>query len=87
MSPAEIPDTWSRPTLDDVQEAARRIAGRVHRTPILSCADLDSMIGATVFFKCENLQRIGAFKARGAMNGLVPRRGGGQKRRGYALVG
>lgn len=52
----------------DVVEAARRIEGKVVRTPVLRCAALDETAGAELFLKCENLQHIGAFKARGAMH-------------------
>lgn len=58
------------PTYDDVQAAARRIEGQAHRTPVLRSATLDARLGAQVFFKCENLQRMGAFKFRGAFNAL-----------------
>ncbi len=54
----------------DIQEAAARIAGKVHRTPVLTCATLDAMAGAHLFFKCENFQRVGAFKMRGATNAV-----------------
>ena len=57
-------------SFDDIQEAAARIAGRVHRTPVLTCATLDRMAGAQLFFKCENLQKVGAFKMRGATNAV-----------------
>lgn len=56
------------PTRTDVVAAARRIRGRVHRTPVLASRTLDAMLGAECHFKCENLQRIGAFKIRGATN-------------------
>lgn len=55
----------------DVAAAAARIAGHVHRTPILTSSRIDDRIGARLFFKCENLQRIGAFKARGAHNAVL----------------
>lgn len=55
----------------DVEEAARRIAPYVHRTPIARSATIDAEIGAEVFFKCENLQKVGAFKARGATNAIL----------------
>jgi threonine dehydratase len=55
----------------DVEAAAARIAGRVHRTPVLRCASLDAMAGAALYLKAENLQRVGAFKARGAFNALL----------------
>ncbi|MCC6673093.1 MAG: pyridoxal-phosphate dependent enzyme [Planctomycetes bacterium] len=58
------------PTLDDVRAAALRIAPHVHRTPVLTSATLDREVGAAVFFKCENLQKCGAFKARGAANAV-----------------
>jgi len=59
------------PTLEDVLEAARRIDDHVHRTPVVRCASLDNMAGAGLFFKCENLQKVGAFKARGATNAVL----------------
>ncbi|MFJ3922007.1 threo-3-hydroxy-L-aspartate ammonia-lyase [Streptomyces sp. NPDC090022] len=58
------------PTYDDVVAAARRIAGHAHRTPVLSSRIIDEQLGARVLFKCENLQRAGAFKFRGAFNAL-----------------
>ena len=54
----------------DIQAAAARIAGKVHRTPVLTCATIDRMAGAQLFFKCENLQKVGAFKMRGATNAV-----------------
>ena len=59
------------PDADDVEAAARRIAGHVHRTPVLTSRSLDEAFGARLFFKCENLQRVGAFKARGAANAVL----------------
>jgi threonine dehydratase len=59
------------PTYDDVVAAARRIEGIAHRTPVLTSRTIDSDWGASVFFKCENLQRMGAFKFRGAYNALA----------------
>ena len=56
------------PQLDDIREATNRIAGAVHRTPVLTCQALDEKFAARLFFKCENLQKVGAFKARGATN-------------------
>nr|WP_211658141.1 pyridoxal-phosphate dependent enzyme [Phytoactinopolyspora halophila] len=55
----------------DVDEAARRIEPYVHRTPVMSASTLDEICGNSVFLKCENFQRAGAFKARGAFNALV----------------
>ncbi len=58
-------------TLDQVKEAARRLGGRVHRTPMITSRSLDEAAGYSVFLKCENLQRAGAFKIRGALNKLL----------------
>ena len=60
----------SLPTYDDVAAAARRLEGVAHRTPILRSRTADELLGAQLFFKCENLQRTGAFKIRGAYNAL-----------------
>ena len=54
-----------------IREAARRIAGAAHRTPVLTSATLDGLTGHKLFFKCENLQRVGAFKFRGAFNAVM----------------
>ncbi len=54
-----------------VQAAAARIAAFVHRTPVHTSRTLDASVGAEVFFKCENLQKVGAFKARGACNAVL----------------
>jgi len=58
-------------TLADIQAAAARIRGFVHRTPVLTSATLDRELDAHVFAKCENLQKCGAFKARGACNAVL----------------
>ncbi|MFB6981830.1 pyridoxal-phosphate dependent enzyme [Streptomyces scopuliridis] len=55
-------------TFDDVREAAVRLDGIAHRTPVLTSRTLNALVGAEVFIKCENFQRIGAFKFRGAYN-------------------
>lgn len=57
-------------TFADVQSAAERLAGQAHRTPVVTSRTLDERVGAQVFLKCENLQRMGAFKFRGAYNAL-----------------
>ncbi|WP_405070746.1 pyridoxal-phosphate dependent enzyme [Kribbella sp. NBC_01510] len=57
-------------SLTDVRAAADRIAGVAHRTPVLTSRTLDERVGAQVFLKAENLQRIGAFKFRGAFNAI-----------------
>jgi threonine dehydratase len=59
------------PTYEDVLAAAGRIAAHAHRTPVLTSRTLDEELGARVFLKCENLQRMGAFKFRGAFNALA----------------
>jgi len=59
------------PTIEDVKNAADRIRNYVHRTPVMTCQTLDRIAGATLFFKCENLQKVGAFKARGAANAVL----------------
>jgi threonine dehydratase len=56
---------------EDVTAAARRIRGHVHRTPVLTSTHVNDVAGISLFFKCENLQRAGAFKARGAFNKLL----------------
>ena len=56
------------PTLTDIQQAATRITPYAHRTPVLTCSSFDRMVDAAVFCKCENFQRAGAFKFRGACN-------------------
>jgi threonine dehydratase len=58
------------PDLAAIRAAHGRIAPHVHRTAVLTCASLDTEIGARLFFKCENFQKIGAFKARGASNAV-----------------
>lgn len=58
------------PTADDVHAAAERLRGIAHRTPVVTSRTLDERLGAQVFFKCENLQRMGAFKFRGAYNAI-----------------
>jgi threonine dehydratase len=60
----------SLPTYDDVVAAAGRLDGHAHRTPALRSRTADALVGAELFFRCENLQRMGAFKFRGAFNAL-----------------
>src|ERR1700761_1606363 len=62
--------TLSAPTYADVADAAQRIAGAAHRTPVLTSRTADERAGASLFFKCENFQRMGAFKFRGAYNAI-----------------
>jgi len=58
------------PTLTDIRAAAERIKPYAHRTPVLTCESLNQKVGAQVFLKCENLQKVGAFKFRGACNAV-----------------
>lgn len=59
------------PNLTDIRAAADRIRRHIHRTPVLSCAGIDRLVGARLFFKCENFQKVGAFKIRGATNAVL----------------
>jgi threonine dehydratase len=66
--PEEFPS--ANLNLDAIRAAHRRIAPRIHRTPVITCASLDQIAGAQLFFKCENLQKTGSFKIRGATNAV-----------------
>jgi threonine dehydratase len=57
-------------TLNDIYDAAQRINPYIHRTPVLTNESLDAKVGAQVFLKCENMQKVGAFKFRGASNAV-----------------
>ncbi|PYS30438.1 MAG: serine dehydratase, partial [Acidobacteria bacterium] len=72
-------------TLKLIKEAAARLAGRVHRTPVMTSRSFNEVAGREVFFKCENLQRAGAFKARGATNKILSL-SDDEKRRGVIAV-
>jgi threo-3-hydroxy-L-aspartate ammonia-lyase len=71
----------TQPTFADVESAAHQIAGAAHHTPIATSRSVNARTGAEVFFKCENLQRAGAFKFRGAYNALS-RLSADERRRG-----
>jgi len=58
------------PDLRAIRAAAKRIRPYAHQTPVLTCTSLNAMVGAELFFKCENLQKVGAFKFRGAANSV-----------------
>jgi threonine dehydratase len=66
-----LPQLLDLPTYDDVVAAAERIRPHAYRTPVLTSRTADAEVGAQLFFKCENYQRMGAFKFRGAMNALA----------------
>ena len=59
------------PTPDDIRAAAERIKPHAHITPVLTCRTIDEMSGGSLFFKCENFQKVGAFKFRGACNTVM----------------
>jgi threonine dehydratase len=69
--------------IDDIRRAAARIKPYAHRTPVITSTTMDSMTGASLFFKCENLQKVGAFKFRGAANAVFSL-GDAAARRGVA---
>jgi len=69
------------PTLEDIYQAAQRIKPYIHRTPVLTNESLNQKVGAQVFLKCENFQKVGAFKFRGACNAVFSARQ--QQRRGF----
>jgi threonine dehydratase len=63
-------DSLALPDVAAIRAAHSRIAAYIHRTPVLTCGLLDAAVGAQLFFKCENFQKVGAFKARGACNAV-----------------
>jgi len=63
-------DTNHEPVKEDILKAAERIQPYIHRTPVLTCNAINSIAGASIFFKCENFQKAGAFKSRGAVNAV-----------------
>lgn len=62
---------FTYPSLHEIRDARARIDNLVHRTPILTSSSIDNLAGCSLFFKCENLQKVGAFKARGASNAVL----------------
>ena len=58
------------PDIEAIRAAHRRISPRIHRTPVVTSASLDDIAGAQLYFKCENLQKTGSFKIRGATNAV-----------------
>src|SRR5882757_5395088 len=59
------------PTASDIEQAHVRIKPYIHRTPVMTSSSLDELAACQLYFKCENFQKVGAFKARGAMNALL----------------
>jgi threonine dehydratase len=70
MADAAVADTLTIPTFEDMLAAHERIKPYIHRTPVLTSSFLDRLVGAELFFKCENFQKAGAFKVRGASNAV-----------------
>ena len=70
MTPLQTVANTQIPTYDDVQEAHERIRAHIHKTPVLTSSFFNAETGADLFFKCENFQKAGAFKARGASNAV-----------------
>src|SRR5580704_9819637 len=68
--PPAIDATASPVTIDAIRAAHERIKGHIHRTPVLTSTSLDEIAGARLYFKCENLQKTGSFKIRGATNAV-----------------
>jgi threonine dehydratase len=71
MSATTSTSAYTHLTWQPILDAHARIAPRIHRTPVLTSASLDAMAGARLFFKCENLQKTGSFKIRGASNAIL----------------
>ena len=71
LVPAHPRPTTYAADLATIRAAAERIAAHAHRTPVMTCATLDALSGRALFFKCEHLQRVGAFKFRGACNAIA----------------
>jgi len=57
--------------IEEIRAAAQRLSGKIHRTPLLSAASIGERAGARLFLKCENLQKTGSFKPRGALNKVL----------------
>ena len=58
------------PTIEEIRNVAHRINPYIHQTPVLACKGIDHLTGGEIYFKCENFQKVGAFKARGAVNAV-----------------
>ena len=71
------------PTLEDIEKTHEAIKPMIHRTPVMTCQSIDQLTGAKLFFKCENFQKIGAFKMRGASSASL-RLTEAEKKRGLA---
>lgn len=69
--PEKLPVLTDIPTKADIEATHQAIAGLIHRTPVMTCAGLDKIAGARLYFKCENFQKVGAFKMRGAASAAL----------------
>ena len=69
-APEKMKPKIPEPTFQDIKTAAKKIDGVAHKTPVLTSTILDKEMGCQVFLKCENFQRMGAFKFRGAYNAI-----------------
>lgn len=63
--------THNLPTVDIIEQAHERIKPFIHHTPVMTCQGIDTISGAKIYFKCENFQKVGAFKFRGAINAVL----------------
>src|SRR5229473_4729795 len=70
-APSVESPNYQPPSWEAILAAHARIAGRIHRTPVLTSASLNAIVGARLFFKCESLQKTGSFKIRGASNAIL----------------
>ena len=61
----------NEPTINDIKSAHERIKKVIHKTPVLTSSSINKIMGCTLFFKCENFQKTGAFKIRGASNAVL----------------
>mgnify|MGYP006267332909 CR=1 FL=1 len=67
----QLPALQDVPSIQDIQETHEAIQGMIHRTPVMTSSQLDAMAGAQLYFKCENFQKVGAFKMRGGASAAV----------------
>jgi len=72
-------------TFPDIQAAHDRIKPHIHRTPVLTNKSIDEIAGCSIYFKCENFQKIGAFKIRGGMNAVLSLPGEKRKKIGFLI--
>src|SRR5215831_1976783 len=71
QAPSREAAPLAEPSWESIQAAHERLAPHIHRTPVLTSESLSNMAGAELFFKCENLQKTGSFKIRGATNAIL----------------